>query len=118
MLGIGKHRNLALCRSAPQQIDDGPILLIDRPDHCVRKLLPASALMGICLMGTYREHSVEKEHALVCPLFQLSLIRYVAAEIILQLFVNIHERRRDLLGRFHGKTHALCLMLLMIGILS
>ena len=54
-----------------------------------RKTLPALALMGICLMRTYRQHRVKQQYALSCPLFQVTIVWNIAAQIILQFFVNI-----------------------------
>ena len=58
MLRIGEHGNLALCRASPEHVHNGAVLPVDCGDHRVRELLPALSLMGICLMGAYREHGV------------------------------------------------------------
>ena len=91
MLGIGKHRDLALGRSAPQQIDDGPILLIDCPNHGICKLLPASALMGIRLMGAYSQNGVQKKHSLLRPFLQITIIRNIASAVIMKFLINVDQ---------------------------
>ena len=63
MLGICKHRDLTLRRSAPQQVHDRSILRVDCLDHGVRKLLPAFSLVRICLMCAYSNNGYLKKWA-------------------------------------------------------
>ena len=118
MLRIRQHRNLTLCRPPPEQIDNRPVLCIDGLDHGVRKLFPSLTLMGIGLMSTHSQYRIQQQHTLIRPLLQIPVVWNVTAQIILQFLINILQRRRNLLLILRDrKTHAVCLMLIMIRVL-
>ena len=93
-------------------------LFIQNTDLCVRKLLPADPSVGICLMGAHSQHCIQKQYALLCPFFQISIVGYITAAVLLQFLVNIHQGRRNLHIRLHRKTQAVSLSVIVIRILS
>ena len=118
MLRIRQHRSLLLRRTSPEQKNDRTVLRINRFDDCIRKLLPAFSLMGICLMRPHSQHGVQHQHALLRPFFQITVVWNIASQIIMQLLINIDKRRRHLLSRLHRKAKPMRLMLVMIRVLS
>ena len=118
VLRIVQHGFFHLSGSSPEQEHDRPILFVENPDRRVGELLPADALMGIGLVGPDREYGIQKQNALFCPFNQTAVIGNVAAAVIVKLLVNIHQRRRDVDSRLHGKTKSLSLTIPVIGILA
>ena len=47
-------------------------------------------------MCTHSQHGIQHQHALLCPLYEITVVRDIAAKIIMQLLVNIYQRRRDI----------------------
>ena len=64
------------------------------------------------------ENRIQKEHTLAGPFCQTAVIRNITAKIIVELLIDIFQRRRDLYAGFHGKTQAMRLSLFMVGILA
>ena len=69
-------------------------------------------------MGTYCKNSVQKHNALVRPFFQIAVIWYVTAKIIVKFLINIHQGRRDIYIRLYGKTQSMCLAVVVVWILA
>ena len=97
MLRIRKHRYFGLRRSAPEEVHNRTILGIYCLNDRISELLPASSLMGIRLVRAHGEDGVEQKHSLICPFFQITVIRNVTAQIIMQFLINVLQGRRDLL---------------------
>ena len=119
MLRIRKHRYFGLRRSAPEEVHNRTILGIYCLNDRISELLPASSLMGIRLVRAHSEDGVEQKHSLICPFFQITVIRNVTAQIIMQFLINVLQGRRDLLLlRQHGERKTMCLIYIVIGVLS
>ena len=114
---VGQHRPFALGRFPPKQIDYRTLLSIDCFYHGIGELLPPLILMGIGLVSPYRQDCIEKQHSLIRPFFQVSVIGNGAPQIFLQLLIDILQRRGRLLSRQNGKTEAMGLIHIVIGIL-
>ena len=69
-------------------------------------------------MGTYSQNCVQKKHPLLCPFLQIAVIGDIASAVIMELLINIHQRRRSLHSSLHGKTKPMSLSVIMIGILT
>lgn len=69
-------------------------------------------------MGPYREYCVEEKNPLSGPFFQISVVRNVAAKIVMQLLIDIDQGRRDLYVRPDGKAQSVGLSVSVLGILS
>ena len=104
------------------QLGEQDILVIEGI-HClndrIRKLLPSSSLMGICLMRPHRKHGIQKQYTLICPFFQIAVVWNFTPQIILQFFINILQRWRNFfLIRKDRKRKTMCLMFIVIRVLS
>ena len=84
MLRIRQHGFLILCRSSPEHADNRSVLGIYRLDNRIRKLFPAFALMRIGLVRSDSKYRVEQKNTLIRPFFQISVIRNIAAKVIMQ----------------------------------
>ena len=71
----------------------------------VCELLPALALVGVRLSGTHRQHRVQQQHAVLCPVGQFAVLAGVVdAHIVLDLLEDVHQRRRRSHAFPHGKA--------------
>lgn len=66
------QRELLLRRLPPQHEDDRAVPLVEPGDRGIRELLPLFG-MRVGLILTNRQGRVEKQHALLCPLRQVSV---------------------------------------------
>ena len=117
MLRIIQHGGLFLSRTPPKKIHNGAVLFIDRTDNGIRKVFPAFSLMRIRLVSPDRQHRVQHENSLLCPLLQISVVGDVTPQIIVKLRIDVLERRRNPLPRQHGKRQTVSLIGPVIGIL-
>ncbi len=118
VLRIVQHRLFPLRRSSPEDKHDRAVLTVEHCDRGVRELLPSDPPVGVRLMGAHCQDSVQHENSLLRPLCKTSVIRDRTAQIIMELLINIHERRRDLHSLLHRKAEPVCLPVVVIGILS
>ena len=117
MLGIVQHLFLGLGRTPPQDENHGSVLLVQRPDSGVRKLLPSLPAVGIGHMGPNRQHRIEHQHTLLRPLHQIAVVGNIAAHIVMKLLIDINKRRRRSYLRLHGKAEPMGLPYIVVGIL-
>ena len=117
MLRIVQHPFFALCRRSPQNKHDRPILCVDCHDRCICKFLPADSSVGICLMRPHRQHRIEHQYSLLGPFCQTPVVRNGTAQIILQLFININQRRRHLHSLFHREAQPVRLIEIVVRVL-
>ena len=47
---------------------------------------------------------IQKKNALLSPFYQITVIRYIAAKVIMQFLIDVYQRRRDLYIRLYGKA--------------
>ena len=109
MFGICDERALFLGVTAPEHEDDGSFALVEQRDDKVGKALPAPARMRTAHAGAHGEHGVEQQNALFRPTGKIAACSGRNAQVELQRFVNVDQRRRALDALSHGKTHAVCL---------
>ena len=83
MFGVVEHTLFHLRRSPPQHVDNRSVLLVYLSDDSIGKLFPASSLVGVCRVRSYSKNRVEQKNALICPLFKIAVIRYLAAKIVI-----------------------------------
>ena len=103
---------------APQQEYHRLFPLIQQADHIICELLPALSPVRIGLTGADGEHSVQKQHTVLGPVGQLSVLsKVVNAHIFLDLFKYIDQRGRRRNSLTHGKAQAVCLIRPVVGIL-
>ena len=117
MFRVVKQCFFVLCRSAPEHENNRTIQSIDCPDCSICKLLPADSPVGIGIMCPNRKNGIQQKHSLIRPFFQISVVGNTAAQIIMQLLIDIHQGRRNLHLRFYGKTQPVGLTIVVIGIL-
>lgn len=91
MLRIIEHGFFGLCRTSPQKKNNRPILFIQDSDRCIGKLFPADAPVRVCLMCTDSQHCIQHQHSLFRPLFQITVIRNIASQIVMQFLININQ---------------------------
>ena len=115
---VGQHRLFVLSRFPPKQIYYRTLLTINCFNHGIGEMLPPLILMGIGLVGPYRQDRIEKQHSLISPLLQISVIRDRASKVIVKLFVNVLKGGRGLLARQDRKAQSMGLIHIMIRILS
>ena len=82
------------------------------------KLLPTQCGVTIRLMGSYRQRSIQQQHALLCPTGQIARGGNRCTKIGLNLLEDILQRGRELDTILHGETQSVRLSWLMIRILS
>ena len=69
-------------------------------------------------MRPYCQYRIQKQHSLLRPFGEASVIRDRASQIIVKLLINIDKRRRNVHSRPYGKAEPVCLPLSVIRILS
>ena len=69
-------------------------------------------------MGTHGQHRVKHHDALLRPFDQISVVRYVTAQIVVQLLVDVHQGRWDLHIRLHGEAQTVGLTYVVVRVLS
>ena len=118
MLGVLDQGFLCLGIVAPEQEHHRFFPLVQQPDDIIGELLPALALVGVCLSGTHRQHRVQQQHAVLCPVGQFAVLAGVVdAHIILDLLEDVHQRRRRCHAFPHGKAEPVRLIGVVVGIL-
>ena len=115
--GVCDQAALAFGIGAPQQKHHGLLPLVEQADHLVGEQFPAFPLVGIGRAGPHGEYGVEQQHPLLCPIHQAAVGRGQNAQIIPQLLVDVHQRRRDRLPLLHRKAEPLGLSRPVIGVL-
>ena len=79
MRAVREKLALSARRRPPQQKYYRLGLGIDCFDDRIGELLPAVSVMGVCLMRPDGQNSIEQQHALLSPFFQIPVIRYITA---------------------------------------
>ena len=85
---------LLLGMTAPEQKHQPLTLTIQMFDGLVGKLLPTLLLVGGSLAGFHGKHRIEQQHALLCPMGQVAMGRYLDSQIPMDFLVDIDQRRR------------------------
>ena len=101
MLRIIQKFGLHLCRTSPQHKHNGTILPVHCADRGIGKFLPSDIPVGISLMRTHGKNCVQQQYTLLRLFYQITVVRNIAAEIILKLLINIHKRRRNIILRLY-----------------
>ena len=77
--------------TAPEDKHQVLLVLAERLDGSIGKLLPAFALMARCLMGTNGKGGVEQQYSLLCPAGQIARGWHRSTEIHLNLLEYINQ---------------------------
>ena len=91
MLACIDELRLAPGITTPQDKHQVLLVLAERLDGSIGKLLPAFALMARCLMGTNGKRGIEKQYSLFSPSSQVARLRHRSAEIHLDFLENVDE---------------------------
>ena len=73
--------------------------------------------MRISLVGADSQNCIQKHHALIRPFFQISVVRHIAAQIVVKLLVNIYQGRGRIHARLDRKAEAMGLAVAVVRIL-
>ena len=103
--------------TAPEQKHQPLTLTIQMFDGLVGKLLPTLLLVGGSLAGFHGKHRIEQQNALLCPMGQVAMGRYLDSQIPMDFLVDIDQRRRGFDPTLHGKTQAMGLVRAVVRIL-
>ena len=118
LLRIVQHCFFHLGRSSPEKIYDRAVLIIQGLDNRIGKLFPADSSVGKCLMGANGQYCVQKKYALFCPFFQAAVVRNLAAQVAVEFFINVYQRRGNVYIFSYREAKAVGLSIVMIGILT
>ena len=92
---------------APQDKDHVFLFVRYFFDDRIGKFLPAFFLVGAGRGGPDGERGIEQQHPLLCPTPQIPRRRKGLSQVVLHLFKDIHQRRREPHPLAHGKTQAI-----------
>lgn len=107
--------SLVLCKFPPEHEHHVFSLLRNLPDHRVGKLCPADFCMAHRLSRPNRERGIQEEDSIFRPLGQVAMAWYCQADIVLELFKDIDERRGSGDTVLHRETKAMGLVRTMMG---
>ena len=118
LLRIVQHCFFHLGRSSPEKIYDRAVLIIQSLDNRIGKLFPADSSVGKRLVGADGQYCVQKKYALFCPFFQSAVVRNIAAQVAVEFFINVYQRRGNVYIFSYREAKAVGLSIVMIGILT
>ena len=118
MLRAGDKLGLLFRGRSPQQEDHRLFAFVKQFYDSVGEYLPAHVPVTVGKPCPYSEHRVQKKDPVFCPGSQLTVLRDICSEIVMQLFEYVHQRRRRLYAFLHGKAETVCLSRTVIGVLS
>src|SRR4051794_11582860 len=116
-----------------RRVDEGSLLLrIAAPEHehdrcrprvhlldnAVGEALPTTLAVRGGAAHFDRQHAVEQQYPLVCPMLEKAMARLLYAEVAFELLVNVDEARRGPDSGPHREAQSMCLALAVIGILA
>ena len=83
-------------------------------------LLPEQGLVGPgdILVGADSQYCVQKKYALFCPFFQAAVVRNIAAQVAVEFFINVYQRRGNVYIFSYREAKAVGLSIVMIRILT
>ncbi|MNV18488.1 hypothetical protein D3C71_1093140 [compost metagenome] len=118
MLGGIDQLLLALRMGAPQHEHQMWLLLADHFNDPVSEKLPTLVLVRIGVCALDGHGGVEHQHALFGPALQVTVAGDVDVQVALQLFVDVHQRRRRRYARLHREAQAMGLARAVVRVLS
>ena len=95
MLACIDELRLAPGITAPKDKHQVLLILAERLDGSIGKLLPAFALMARSLMGTNGQRGVEQQYSLFCPASQISRSRGICADVGFDFFEYIADESKN-----------------------
>eukprot|EP00982_Pelagococcus_subviridis_P002747 21121-Pelagococcus_subviridis.AAC.16 len=101
----------------PQHEHQVRLLLRQRPDRRVREHLPTFLAVRVRLVRANRQRRVEHQHALRRPLVQVPVRRFLAPQVVPELFVNITQARRNLDPLRYGEAQPHRLTVVVVRVL-
>ena len=69
-------------------------------------------------MGADSQYCVQKKYALFCPFFQAAVVRNIAAQVTVELFINVYQRRRNVYIFSYREAKTVGLSIVVVGILT
>ena len=118
MFALVNKRRFASCISAPEYKHVVLRSVGNKLYNAVGKPRPAAFGMGICKMFPYGKSGVQKQHALFCPLCQISAVGLGNSQIFVHFFEDVFQRGGKLDPFFNRKTQTVRLFGFVIGVLS
>ena len=118
MLGRVDQLLLALGMGAPQHEHQMRLMLADHFDDPIGEKLPALARVGIGVGALDGHGGVEHQHALVGPALQVAVVGDVDVQVALELFIDVHQRRRRRHARLHREAQTVGLARAVVRVLA
>ncbi|MPN26719.1 hypothetical protein SDC9_174144 [bioreactor metagenome] len=119
MMGrVGDHWDFGLGKSTPQNKDNGVFALVQSFDNMVCELFPAHASVGGWLACPHGEHCVEQQNPFIGPFFQVAMAGNRAAQVVVQLLINVLKRWRHSNLWLYRKRKAVSLAFAVVRVLA
>lgn len=119
MVRLRDQRPFLLGFAPPQDKDHSRLFGCHQLDKTIGKMLPAATLMGVGLARSDRENRVKQQNPLPGPWLQTAIVGNGASQIIVQLPVDISQRKRERPnGWLNGKAEAMSMAWRWVGILA
>ena len=118
MPAVWRHQGLFLDgETAPEQEHQIFPHLREPLDNGVGKGLPADSRMACRLVGPHRQRGVQEQDALVGPAFQVPVLRWSNAKVVVEFLEDVDEggRRVDSVG--HREAEPVSLSRIVVGVL-
>ena len=80
--------------AAPQQKHRGGVPSGQGIDHCVGKHLPAQLAVTVGAVFFHRQHAIQQQHPLLCPMAECAVGWQWHAQIAVQFLEDIAQRGR------------------------
>lgn len=112
------HGGFLLGKSSPEEKDQIFALGVELVDRGVGEFFPAFIAVGGGLVGPDGQDGIEKKHPLVGPVLQIAVAGDRHAQVILDFFVHVAQRRRGYDALLHRKAQAVGLSRTVVRILS
>lgn len=74
--------------------------------------------MGKRLVGADGQYCVQKKYALLRPFLQAAVVRNIAAQVTVELFINVYQRRRNVYIFSYREAKTVGLSIVVVGILT
>ena len=118
MSGAVDESRLLLCITSPQEENQSVAFGSKSLNHGIGEDFPTVTLVRTCLMCPDRKGGVEQEYALCRPTTQTAALRNGNAEVVVNLFEDVLQRRGMCHTVGNRKAKSFGLSEIMIGVLS
>src|SRR6267154_6077305 len=98
----GVDESALFLRGAPPEHEHQALAFaVERIDDDVRKLLPSLVLMAAGSPGLHGERRIEQEHALLRPMDEMAVVRWLDPQVVFQFDEDVLEAGRVFYSRPH-----------------